>query len=292
MTSDEILSCAREALRFGYGTVVMQSGEDIGIPKDWLTNVIRNIKKETGLAVTLSVGEREDDELAEWKEAGADRYLMRFETSSPELYSMIHPNRGDKVSDRISLLRRLRSLGYEIGSGIMVGIPGQTYDDLARDILMFHALDLDMIGLGPYIRHPDTPLGRGEVHRNIPADQQVPNDELTTYKVLALTRLICPYSNIPSTTALATINRATGRELGLRRGANVVMPNITPVQYRKEYQIYPGKACLMEGAIECNSCMQWRIQTIGRSIGRGPGNSYNINKTHIEYKDKTNELTE
>jgi len=269
MTADEILACAREAKEYGYGTVVMQSGEDYGITVAWMADVIRRIKSEVGLAVTLSLGERPVEDLAAWKQAGADRYLMRFETSDLKLYDRIHPPLGNRKSDRFALLEELRRLGYEVGSGVMIGIPGQSYDTLVNDLCMFRSMDLDMIGVGPYIPHPDTVLGRDP--QPLPPDQQVPNTELMTYKVVALTRLLCPQANIPSTTALATINKANGRELGLCRGANVVMPNLTPVQYRRHYEIYPAKACINETARECRFCLKNRVQSIGRTIGQGPG---------------------
>jgi biotin synthase len=153
----------------------------------------------------------------------------------------------------------------------MVGIPGQSYRSLAEDIDCFRRLDLDMIGVGPFIPNPHTPLGSGTETDSLPPDQQVPANELITYKTLALTRLVCPSSNIPSTTALATINRDTGRELGLQRGANIVMPNLTPTHYRTLYEIYPGKACINETADACNACLRARIESLGRSIGSGPG---------------------
>jgi biotin synthase len=128
-----------------------------------------------------------------------------------------------------------------------------------------------MVGVGPYISNPLTPLGRGQIKPDIRPEDQVPNDELMTYKVVALTRLVCPEANIPSTTALATINKTSGRELGLCRGANVVMPNVTPVEYRTRYEIYPGKACLNETAHQCQGCLGARIAAIGRTIGKGPG---------------------
>jgi len=157
-------------------------------------------------------------------------------------------------------------LGYETGSGIMIGIPGQTYEDIVKDIELFRTLDLDMIGVGPFIPHPETPLA------NEPLTQdQVPNTEAMTYKVVALTRLVCPQANIPSTTALATLNLAQGRELGLSRGANVIMPNLTPVQYRASYEIYPSKACIKETAEQCRHCLKKRIESIGRTVGIGPG---------------------
>lgn len=263
----EILDCARLAVSYGYGTVVMQAGEDYGIETEWLAEIVRWIKTETPLAVTLSLGERPDEDLIVWRQAGADRYLLRFETSDERLYASIHPALADRASDRIAILRRLEELGYQPGSGVMIGIPGQTYASLANDIAMFAELDLDMIGAGPYIAHPRSPLGIAETAR---ADQ-VPNTEEMTYKVVALARLVCPDANIPSTTALATINKASGRELGLMRGANVVMPNLTPIRYRALYEIYPAKACIDETSEQCHHCLEARIRGIGRSIGTGPG---------------------
>ena len=271
MRSDEILDCVRQAVNFGYGTVVMQSGEDYGITRDWMTGLIRRIKDETDLAVTLSLGERPEEDLAAWREAGANRYLLRFETSNRMLYERIHPPLRNQPSDRFAILRALKQLGYETGSGVMIGIPGQTYEDLAEDILLFRELDLDMIGVGPYISHPDTVLGQAFEDLYAPADQQVPNSELMTYKVVALTRLVCPEANIPSTTALATLNQVEGRELGLMRGANVVMPNLTPPRYRVMYEIYPNKACITETAEACASCLGLRIHSIGRTVGAGQG---------------------
>jgi len=278
MPEEEILSCAREAAGYGYGTVVIQAGEDPGITREWMAGLIRSIKSETGLAVTLSLGERSDDEFLAWKEAGADRYLLRFETSNRRLYDLIHPPLPGIVSDRIAMLRRLREIGYEIGSGVMIGIPGQSYDDLANDIELFRVLDLDMIGVGPYIPHHATPLGGSGAIPPAPEGDQVPNTEAMTYKVVALTRLACPQANIPSTTALATLNTASGRELGLSRGANILMPNMTPRKYRALYEIYPAKVCIDETAAECRSCMSRRILSIGRGIGTGRGDSPNRSK--------------
>ena len=271
MTEDEIMACVAEALRFGYGTVVMQSGEDYGIHTDWLARIVRRIKTETPLAVTLSMGERPLEDLEAWRNAGADRYLLRFETSDLELYRAIHPDARGQVSDRFAMLEQLRAMGFEVGSGVMVGIPGQSYASLAHDIHTFRTLDLDMIGVGPYIGHPDTPLGRGQWSSPRTDGEQVPNTELMTYKTVALTRVACPEANIPSTTALATLNRAQGRELGLARGANVVMPNLTPVHYRSRYEIYPAKVCIDETSQACHQCMQGRIRAIGREPGRGQG---------------------
>jgi biotin synthase len=313
MDAAEILDCARRAAAMGYGTVVLQAGEDPGITSDWMADIVRQIKGFTPLAVTLSLGERSTEELAAWRQSGADRYLLRFETSDLPLFHRIHPplaSHPERPNDRIAMLRGLRALGYEIGSGIMVGIPGQSLSSIAADVLLFRELDLDMIGVGPYIAHPDTPLGaekgsgpscaqhpssrsgkldltpfprqRAEGQERdaapsplspllSPLSQQAPGDEWMVSKVIALARLACPEANIPSTTALATINPRNGRELGLQRGANVVMPNLTPLRYRALYEIYPNKACLAETGEQCNRCLAARIAAIGRTVGHGPG---------------------
>jgi biotin synthase len=171
------------------------------------------------------------------------------------------------------MLRELRVLGYEIGSGVMIGIPGQTYADLARDLETFRELDLDMVGVGPFIPHPDTPLGNADHGRDARATtpEQPPADELMTFKMIALTRLVCPRANIPSTTALATLNLEQGRELGLQRGANIVMPNVTPLKYRALYEIYPGKACIREDGAQCSFCLRGRLAALGRPVGQGRG---------------------
>ncbi|HOW69360.1 MAG TPA: [FeFe] hydrogenase H-cluster radical SAM maturase HydE [Phycisphaerae bacterium] len=273
MTADGILASAHQAVRFGYGTLVLQSGEDEETSTRWMASVVRRVKSETPLAVTLSLGERGRDDLACWREAGADRYLLRFETSNRELFDKIHPSLPGRHSDRIAILHQLRELGYEVGSGVMIGIPGQTYDDLANDIELFRQLRLDMIGVGPYLPHPATPLGQFGDRLAAPPGEQVPNSEEMTYKVVALARLVCPKANIPSTTALATVNKEEGRELGLQRGANVVMPNLTPLEYRRLYEIYPSKACIQERAEDCHHCLSHRIAAIGREVGSGRGDS-------------------
>ena len=322
LSNQEVLDCARKAVEFGYGTVVLQAGEDPELTCQRVATLVRHIKTETPLAVTLSLGEREDEELAAWREAGADRYLIRFETSNRDLYDRIHPPRTNEkrkrqqedrhsclsddnkhscLSDnkhsclsesaepspgrqeclphrRMAILATLRRLGYEVGSGVMIGIPGQTYDDLADDVEWFGRLNLDMIGVGPYLPHPNTPLGNArqtEMSALLSKDEQVPASEAMTYKVIALARLVCPRANIPATTALATMNRRDGRELGLVRGANVVMPNLTPTKYRALYEIYPDKACIAETGEACHYCLAGRIESLGRQPGCGRGDSPN-----------------
>jgi biotin synthase len=271
MSDAEIWEAARMADGFGYGTVVLQSGEDPGLKAERIAALVRRIKAETPLAVTLSLGERVVSELRLWREAGADRYLLRFETSDPELFHAIHPDLPGKPSDRLAFLGVLRSLGYEVGSGVMVGIPGQSFESLAGDLWTFKDKDLDMIGVGPYVPHPETALGSGWKPRVLRVEDQVPATVEMTCKVVALTRLLCPEANIPSTTALATMDPAQGRELGLKRGANVVMPNLTPVRYRAAYEIYPGKACIAESATDCHGCLERRILSLGRTPGKGQG---------------------
>ena len=272
MSAAQILACAREAHRLGYGSVVIQAGEDPGLTGAFIAEVLRAIQRDMPLAVTLSLGERSYRDLRLWREAGADRYLLRFETSDPALYRRIHPDLPGIPSDRFAQLERMRGMGYEIGTGVMVGLPGQSWDTLASDLLRFRDFDMDMIGVGPFLPSPRTPLGSPDAAAFLaPPAEQVPNDELTTLKVVALARLVCPDANIPSTTALATLDRAQGRELALLRGANVVMPNVTPPRERVRYEIYPGKACLQETAAACQGCLETRIHALGRKVGRGPG---------------------
>lgn len=312
MSEPEIMSCVNEAVRRGYGTVVIQAGEDYGIETGMLSTVIHRIKETTPLAVTLSLGERPLDDLEEWHWAGADRYLLRFETSDYSLYNLIHPaeRRGQvytftrpspfeikrgkshekgagveqaesvvKCVDptpRMMLLCALREIGYEIGGGVMVGIPGQSFESLAHDIEIFREFDLDMIGIGPYIAHPDTPLGRGEWKKEIGYDEQVPNTQEMTCKVIALARIVCPEANIPATTALATINSESGYEAGLQRGANVVMPELTPLHYRSKYEIYPARKSIEEPPPPGFSGLRERLKKIGRPPGIGPGGRRHI----------------
>jgi biotin synthase len=271
MTPDEILNCAREGEHLGYRTVVMQAGEDKALTAEWVAEIVSWIKSKTTLAVTLSLGERGKEELRMWRAAGVDRYLLRFETSDQQLFRIIHPPRADYAPDRLQLLRIIKRLGYEAGGGVMVGIPGQSYQALANDIQQFREIDLDMIGIGPYIPHPDTPLGSGTLRPANDILEQAPATEEMVYKMVALARIACPTANIPATTALATINKTNGRRQGLLAGANVVMPNLTPVKYRSLYQIYPAKACIDEDATDCNRCLRAQIHSIGRTVGMGHG---------------------
>ena len=288
LSHDEAIDAAAKANQFGYGTVVLQAGEDPLLTCEQIAEWVAEIKKRFPLAVTLSLGEQPESSYRRWKEAGADRYLLRFETSHLALFRAIHPNApNEPYRDRIKILRLLRSLGYEIGSGIMVGLPGQSLDDLADDLLLFGELDLDMIGTGPFLPHPDTPLGqfaltaetlepnerRAWAERlGLPeTDRQVVNSNLNGFKVIALSRLVCPDANIPTTTAIATNDLRHGRVDGLCRGANVIMPNVTPKQYRALYEIYPHKAASLESAEETHTTALRQIAEANRTAGVGIG---------------------
>lgn len=254
MTEEEIMASVGQAVGFGYGSVVLESGEDPGIEAGWMAGLLRRIKRETPLTVTLSLGERSDEELALWRDAGAGGYLLRLETSNRELYERFHPPRPGETRDRLTILRRLRELGYAVGSGVMIGVPGQTYGDLARDVALFAELELDMVASGPYQVHPNTPLGDPESRPVVPDGGQVPANELMGYKVMALSRLVCPGASIPSTVVAAVPNGGGGPELGLVRGANLMLPNLTPPKYRVHYEVYPNRACLVatpEGSHAC-----------------------------------------
>ncbi|MBR5591466.1 MAG: [Kiritimatiellae bacterium] len=241
MQDDEIVACAALAAELNFGTVVLQAGE---CERLWtqarISQLIRRIKAETGQKITLSLGERSEADTAAWKAAGADRYLLRFETTDRSLFNRIHPGSPQtEEHPRIAQLKRMKAQGYEIGSGVMLGIPGQTLDSVVEDLLTFAELKLDMVGLGPYLKHPETPLGQSDQTSEVPVSADF------TCRCYALTRLLLPNANIPSTTALSTLDPLNGRTLGLTSGANVFMPNLTPAFYREGYQIYPGKICVV-----------------------------------------------
>ena len=256
LTPEEIINFAKKASEYGYKTVVLQSGEDAYFSKEDLTKILKEIKKYD-LAITLSIGEKTYEEYKAYKEAGADRYLLRIETTDIELYKQMHPNMS--FENRVRCLRDLKKLGYEVGSGCLVGLPNQTIDSLADDILFFKEIDADMIGIGPFIPNPNTPLH----------EEKGGTFELAL-KVMALTRLLLPTINIPATTAMETLN-PNGRIIALQSGANVVMPNVTEGDYRRKYEIYPGKICISDTPAHCRNCISGKIKSIGRTISTDYG---------------------
>lgn len=247
---DEIIQLARNALNSGYKTIVLQSAEDMYYTAEILADIIKEIKKND-TAVTLSIGERSYEEYKILKDAGADRFLLRIETTDKELYRKLHPNMN--FENRVRCLKDLKKLGYETGTGCLVGLPEQTINSLADDILFFKKLDADMVGLGPLIPHKDTPL------KDVKAD-----GFWLSLKVLAITRLLLPDINIPATTAMETIH-PDGRILALQSGANVVMPNVTDEFHRSQYEIYPGKKSVDYTKLE------EKFKQIGRTISKNKG---------------------
>ncbi len=226
MNSHEIIKAAEEAVKAGFKTVVLQSGEDPIWNAKKLSEVVKEIKK-FNVAVTLSIGELSYSDYAILREAGADRYLLKFETSDERLFKALKPD--TTLEKRIQCIKWLKELGYETGSGIIVGLPGQSIDSLVDDILLMKELELEMVGIGPFIPHPETPLKKASL-----------GNPLITLKVLAIVRILLPYANIPATTALGAISPSL-RVRALSCGANVIMPDTTPEHYRRLYDIYPGK---------------------------------------------------
>lgn len=262
LSAADIIITAFNARRAGFQTVVLQSGEDSFYSADRLVYIIRRIKKETAMAVTISVGERSCRDYQKMREAGADRYLIKQETSDPALFARLRPL--TTLQGRLQCLKWLKELGYETGSGNMVGLPGQTLVTLARDLELMRELDVDMAGIGPFLPHPDTPLA-----------QKPAGTAEMALKVLAVARLMMPDINLPATTAIETLH-PQGRKLALQCGANVIMPNITPQACREHYSIYPHKAG-GEGEIgEIIFAVKRLIYELGRDVGRGYGNREKI----------------
>ncbi len=264
LSDEEVLSCARLAKDLGYGSVALQSGERSD-PEfvDRVERLVREIKKIDGgsLGITLSLGEQTEETYRRWFDAGAHRYLLRIESSNEELYYRIHPH-NDKHSfrRRLDCLDILKSIGYQTGTGVMVGLPYQTVDHLAADLLFFKRMDVAMVGLGPYIPHPDTPLYRLK-------DLVPPAEERMrmTLKMIAILRIMMPEINMVAATANQTID-PQGREKAIMAGANVIMPNLTPGEYRESYFIYPDKACVKDRPEQCSTCLDIRMAAIGHKI--------------------------
>ena len=254
LTPDEILFCADEGYRLGFRTFVLQGGEDAAFSDALLAGLISEIKlRHPDCAVTLSLGERGEESFRALYAAGADRYLLRHETASPDHYKKLHPP-ALSFANRMESLRILRKIGYAVGAGFMVGSPFQTKADLAKDLFFIQEFRPDMCGIGPFIPHKDTPF----------ADFPAGTLEDTCF-LLSLIRLIVPEILLPATTALGTVH-PTGREQGILSGANVVMPNLSPVSVRKKYSLYDNKICTGEESAECRDCLNQRMQAIGYKI--------------------------
>lgn len=256
MTDEELVETARRAVALGFQTIVLQSGEDLHFDQARLCRIIEQIKRHD-VALTLSVGERDYADYKAFRDAGADRYLLRIETTDTDLYHRLNP--GMSWQRRHECLLMIRELGYELGSGIMVGQPGQTIASIADDLLYLKDIGIDMAGIGPFIPHPDTPL----------AAEAGGTLELAL-RTMAVMRLLMPDINIPATTAMESLH-PQGRIMALQAGANVVMPNVTEGEYRRLYELYPGKICVNDTPAHCRSCIGLKIMSIGRTIGQGKG---------------------
>ena len=257
MSPEEIVALATHAVKdFGFKTIVMQSGEDLWFTPERLKPILAEIKK-LDVAITLSIGEKSFEEYKAYKNAGADRYLIRIETTDKDLYHRLDP--GMNWDERKECLVNLGKLGYEVGSGIMVGLPEQTIESIADDLLFLQDMEIDMAGIGPFIPHPDTPL----------KDEKGRAFELSL-RTMAIMRLLLPDINIPATTAMETLH-PEGRIMALQCGANVIMPNVTEGEYRRLYELYPGKAALNETPLHTQTSIGARIEAIGRKIGTGYG---------------------
>lgn len=251
LSGEEILSCCKNGYELGFRTFVLQGGEDVWFTDDRMVDIIRSIRADyPDCAITLSIGEKSYESYRKFREAGADRYLLRHETANGEHYGKLHPPEMS-LPARKQCLYDLKALGYQVGAGFMVGSPGQTIDCLAEDMVFLKELQPQMVGIGPFIPHHDT----------IFAAEQAGSVEMTLY-LLSVIRILLPKVLLPATTALGTMD-PRGREKGLLAGANVVMPNLSPVKNRKQYELYDNKICTGEEAAECRECLARRVESVG-----------------------------
>ncbi|MBQ5399375.1 MAG: [Ruminococcus sp.] len=263
LSGEEILACCDEGYDLGFRTFVLQGGEDGYFTDEKICGLIESIKKaHPDCALTLSIGEKSRESYKRFFDCGADRYLLRHETADKEHFSKLHPE-GQSFENRMRCLYDLKDIGYQVGCGFMVGSPYQTDECLAKDLLFIKKFNPQMIGIGPFIRHKDTKF------------KDFPDGTLEmTLRLLSIIRLMLPKVLLPATTALATID-PRGREKGILAGANVVMPNLSPVRFRKAYSLYDNKVCTGEESAECKNCLSRRIESIGCRIAVSRGDSLN-----------------
>lgn len=267
VSDQEIIDAAKYAHEQKFGSIVLQSGE---IVSESFTSRVENLLKEikkvsnNALGITISCGEQSEETYRKWYNAGGHRYLLRIESSDPELYGKIHPNDNNHSYERrIKCLESLKRIGYQVGTGVMIGLPFQTFEHLAQDLLFLKIFDIDMCGMGPYIEHPDTPLY--EYRDNLwPLQKRFE----VTQNMIAILRIMMPDINIAATTALQAIDKL-GREKVIRTGANILMPNITPGIYRNDYKLYDNKPCTDENADDCTRCIEVRVKLADNEVGFG-----------------------
>lgn len=260
MSLKSILQTCSNGYELGFRTFVLQGGEDPYFTDVKVCEIISSIRNEfPDCAITLSIGEKSKESYLSYYKAGANRYLLRHETASDLHYSKLHPDEM-RLESRKKCLYNLKEIGYQVGAGFMVGSPFQTPDDILSDLRFLQELKPDMIGIGPFISHKDTPFAD---YKN--------GDLQLTLRLLAILRLLLPYALIPATTALGTVH-PMGRELGLKAGANVIMPNLTPENERKKYLLYDNKICVGEDINQCHSCIEKRVSSVGYHIVTDVGN--------------------
>ena len=254
LTQEEILQCCEEGHALGFRTFVLQGGEDPYFTDERICRIVSSIKERySDCAVTLSIGEKSRASYKAYYDAGADRYLLRHETADPAHYAMLHPEQMS-CEHRKECLFTLRDIGYQVGAGIMVGSPGQTLSHIVQDIRFLQELQPQMIGIGPFLSHQDTPF------------RDEPNGDLhLTLRLLSILRLTFPKVLLPSTTALGTLH-PLGRELGLKAGANVIMPNLSPMEVRRKYMLYDNKICTGDESAQCRSCTERRAAAVGYRV--------------------------
>ncbi|MFA9465451.1 MAG: [FeFe] hydrogenase H-cluster radical SAM maturase HydE [Velocimicrobium sp.] len=254
LTKEEILECCKDGYELGFRTFVLQGGEDLFFTDELMIAIIREIKRNyPDCALTLSIGEKSKESYLAYKEAGADRYLLRHETANDEHYQMLHPD-NLSLSNRIRCLYDLKEIGFQVGAGFMVGSPGQTEEHLAQDLIFLKELQPQMVGIGPFIPHHETKFAKYEA-----------GSTKKTLLLLSMIRIILPKILLPATTALGTVD-SKGREKGILAGANVVMPNLSPVSMRKKYELYDNKICTGDEAAQCRSCLQKRMESVGYEV--------------------------
>ncbi len=271
LSKEEILSCCASGYELGFRTFVLQGGEDGYYTDNRMVDIIHSIKKQhPDCAITLSIGERSKESYQRFFDAGAERYLLRHETYNQDHYRFLHPE-SLSPKHRQDCLFHLKDIGYQVGTGFMVGSPGQTFSHLAEDLLFLKELNPQMVGIGPFIPHHDTKF----------RDEPAGSLELTLF-LLGIIRLMLPKVLLPATTALGTIH-PMGRERGIQAGANVVMPNLSPVGVRKDYSLYDNKICTGDEAAECRMCLQRRMESIGYQVVVSRGDSLNQEDSNQEY---------
>lgn len=261
LTKEDIMDCCRQGYELGYRTFVLQGGEDPFYSDDMLVDIIQSMKNSyPECAITLSIGERSYESYKRLKEAGADRYLLRHETATEEHYDLLHPEKM-QLSNRMRCLKELKELGFQVGAGFMVGSPYQTDEHLANDLVFLQDFRPHMVGIGPFIPHHETRFKdckQGSLEK--------------TLLLLSIVRIMLPQVLLPATTALGTINKK-GRELGIQAGCNVVMPNLSPIRFRKQYELYDNKICTGEEAAECFGCLSRRVSSVGYELVSERGDS-------------------